>query len=64
MGRKMMERIYADGHEFTRKLFAEDGGICRKVQAGLRHAERYAVIGEGIEDGVAHFQRAYAAVMK
>ena len=64
MGRKMMERIYADGHEFTRKVFAEDGEICRKVQAGLRHAERYAVLGEGIEDRVAHFHRAYVAVMK
>jgi phenylpropionate dioxygenase-like ring-hydroxylating dioxygenase large terminal subunit len=64
MGSKMMERIYADGHEFTHKVFAEDGEICRKVQAGLRHAERYAVFGEGIEDRVAHFQRAYVAVIK
>jgi len=64
MGAKMMEHIYADGHEFTRRVFAEDGAICRKVQAGLRHAEHYAVLGDGIEDRVAHFHRAYAAFIK
>jgi phenylpropionate dioxygenase-like ring-hydroxylating dioxygenase large terminal subunit len=63
MGRKMMERIHADGHAFTRKVFAEDGGICAKVQAGLRNARRLAVLGNGIEDRVAHFQRAYVAAM-
>lgn len=60
IGAKMMERIYADGHAFTRKVFAEDGDICRKVQAGLQQATRPAVLGLGIEDRVAHFQRAYA----
>ncbi|MCS4511203.1 aromatic ring-hydroxylating oxygenase subunit alpha [Xylophilus ampelinus] len=64
MGRKMMERIHDDGHAFTRKVFAEDGGICAKVQAGLRNAQRLAVLGEGIEDRVLHFQRAYAAAMR
>jgi choline monooxygenase len=64
MGRKMMEHIHADGHEFTRKVFAEDGAICRKVQAGLRHADHYAVLGDGIEDRVAHFHRAYAAIIR
>ncbi|MES2183555.1 MAG: aromatic ring-hydroxylating dioxygenase subunit alpha [Pseudomonadota bacterium] len=64
MGRKMMERIHADGHTFTHKVFAEDGGICAKVQAGLRNAQRLAVLGEGIEDRVLHFQRAYVAATK
>lgn len=64
MGSKMMEHIHADGHAFTRKVFVEDGEICCKVQAGLRHAQRYAVIGEGIEDRLAHFHKAYAAIIK
>ena len=59
VGAKMMERIYADGHAFTRQVFAEDGSICRKVQAGLEQATRPAVLGAGIEDRVAHFHRAY-----
>lgn len=59
VGAKMMERIYADGHTFTRKVFAEDGDICRKVQAGLEQATRPAVLGLGIEDRVAHFHQAY-----
>ncbi len=59
VGRKMMERIYLDGHEFTRRVFDEDGEICAKVQNGLRNARQRAVLGNGIEDRVAHFQRAY-----
>ena len=64
MGRKMMERIYADGDAFTHKVFGEDGGICARVQAGLRHAQRMAVLGEGIEDRVRHFQRAYMTAVQ
>ena len=64
MGRKMMEHIHTDGHAFTRNVFVEDGEICRKVQAGLRQAERFAVLGEGIEDRVAHFHRAYDHYMR
>lgn len=59
-GAKMVERIYEDGHAFTRKVFEEDGGICRKAQAGLQCAVRPAVLGEGIEDRVRHFHQAYA----
>lgn len=59
VGAKMMERIYADGHAFTRQVFAEDAGICRKVQAGLEQATRPAVLGIGIEDRVQHFHSAY-----
>lgn len=58
-GTKMMEHIYADGHAFTRRVFEEDGEICRKVQAGLQGAVRLAILGEGIEDRVKHFQQAY-----
>lgn len=58
-GKKMMELIYADGHEFTRKVFAEDGLICQKVQKGLKNAERLAVLAKGLEDRVMHFQLAY-----
>lgn len=61
MGRKMMEHIYTDGHEFTRRVFDEDGEICAKVQAGLRNASRLAVLGDGVEDRVLHFQQAYVA---
>ena len=62
-GVKMMEHIYADGHAFTRRVFAEDGGICRKVQAGLECAVRPAVLGEGIEDRVRHFHQAYGQML-
>ncbi|MFD1841211.1 aromatic ring-hydroxylating oxygenase subunit alpha [Paracidovorax cattleyae] len=58
-GARMMEHIHEDGHAFTRKVFAEDGGICARVQAGVDQAQRPAVVGEGIEDRVAHFQNAY-----
>lgn len=58
-GAKMMEHIYAEGHAFTRRVFEEDGEICRKVQAGLQSAVRLAILGEGIEDRVKHFQHAY-----
>jgi phenylpropionate dioxygenase-like ring-hydroxylating dioxygenase large terminal subunit len=58
-GAKMMAHIHADGHAFTRKVFDEDGEICRKVQAGLQCAVRPAVFGQGIEDRVGHFHRAY-----
>ena len=59
-GAKMMEHIYADGHAFTHKVFDEDAGICRRVQAGIEQAVRSPVLGLGIEDRVAHFQNAYS----
>ncbi|OUM03847.1 (2Fe-2S)-binding protein [Variovorax sp. JS1663] len=59
-GVKMMEHIYGDGHAFTRKVFEEDGEICRKVQAGLQCAVRPGVLAQGLEDRVKHFQQAYA----
>ncbi|MBS0339293.1 MAG: aromatic ring-hydroxylating dioxygenase subunit alpha [Proteobacteria bacterium] len=59
-GAKMIEHIHADGHAFTRKVFDEDAGICRKVQAGLKQATRSPVLGVGIEDRVSHFHRAYS----
>jgi phenylpropionate dioxygenase-like ring-hydroxylating dioxygenase large terminal subunit len=59
VGRKMMELIYAEGHEFTRKVFAEDAMICKKVKQGLKNAERLAVLAIGLEDRVRHFQQAY-----
>lgn len=63
VGTKMMERIHADGHAFTRRVFVEDGDICRKVQTGLQQATRPAVLGVGIEDRVAHFHQAYLRVL-
>lgn len=63
-GTKMIEHIHADGHAFTRKVFDEDAGICRKVQAGVEHAVRPPVLGSGIEDRVAHFQRAYTRFVR
>lgn len=63
IGTKMIERIYADGHVFSRKVFEEDERICNKVQRGLRNAQRLGVLGEGIEDRVLHFQRAYVTAM-
>jgi choline monooxygenase len=63
MGRKMMAHIHADGHAFTRRVFDEDGSICAKVQAGIQQAVRPAVIGKGLEDRIAHFQRAYRSAM-
>jgi phenylpropionate dioxygenase-like ring-hydroxylating dioxygenase large terminal subunit len=58
-GTKMMEHIHADGHAFSRRVFDEDAGICRKVQTGLECATRLAVLAEGLEDRVRHFQTAY-----
>jgi hypothetical protein len=55
----MMERIYTYSHAFTRKVFDEDDGICRKVQAGLDSATHLAMLAEGLEDQVKHFQNAY-----
>ncbi|MBN9426235.1 MAG: aromatic ring-hydroxylating dioxygenase subunit alpha [Burkholderiales bacterium] len=63
VGAKLIERIYADGHAFTHRVFDEDGAICRRVQAGLAQARRRAVLGDGLEQRVAHFQRAYAQIM-
>jgi phenylpropionate dioxygenase-like ring-hydroxylating dioxygenase large terminal subunit len=63
VGAKMIERIYADGHAFTAKLFDEDSAICERVQRGLNQAERLAVIGLGIEARVAHFHRAYQSAI-
>ena len=63
-GKKMMEHIYSDGHDFTRKVFAEDGLICKKIQNGLQSAEKPAILAAGLEDRVLHFQRAYATVSK
>ena len=55
----MMEHIYEEGHAFTRKVFDEATGICSKVQAGLESAMRLAVLADGLEDRVRHFQSAY-----
>lgn len=63
VGCKMMERIHADGHSFTRKVFIEDGDICGKIQKGVEQATQYAVLGQGIEDRVAHFQKSYQSLM-
>jgi phenylpropionate dioxygenase-like ring-hydroxylating dioxygenase large terminal subunit len=60
-GAAMIERMHADGHVFTRQVFEEDASICAKVQAGIRQARRPAQLGEGVEDRVVHFQRAYIA---
>jgi phenylpropionate dioxygenase-like ring-hydroxylating dioxygenase large terminal subunit len=63
VGAKLIEQILADGHAFTHRVFDEDGGICAKVQAGLAQAVRPAMLGDGIEDRVEHFQRAYVSSM-
>jgi phenylpropionate dioxygenase-like ring-hydroxylating dioxygenase large terminal subunit len=57
-GAKMMQRIHAEGHAFTHRVFEEDTAICARVMAGLQQAERKAVLADGLEDRVAHFQRA------
>ena len=59
VGAKMMEHSYAEGHAFTRKVFNEDAAICSKVQAGVKTAMRLAVLADGLEDRVRHFQNAY-----
>jgi phenylpropionate dioxygenase-like ring-hydroxylating dioxygenase large terminal subunit len=59
VGKKMIEQIYQDGHNFTRKIFIEDGEICKEIQAGLSQASRPPVFGIGIEDRVKHFHNAY-----
>ena len=59
IGKKMIEKIYQDGHIFTRKIFTEDGEICKEIQAGLSQATKPPVFGVGLEDRVKHFQNAY-----
>ena len=63
VGKKMIEKIYQDGHEFTRRVFAEDAKICREVQEGLTQSTRLPVLGIGIEDRIAHFQNAYSSAV-
>lgn len=58
-GKKMIEKIYKDGHDFTRKVFYEDAIICNEVQMGLNQTDRIAILGVGIEDRVKHFQSSY-----
>ena len=64
VGEKMISQIYADSQAFINRLFAEDGTICKSVQLGLNSAVNNAVIGVGIEARVAHFHRAYMAMIE
>ena len=59
IGGKMIEKIYLDGHIFTRKIFGEDGDICQEIQAGLAQASKSPIFGIGLEDRVKHFHNAY-----
>ncbi|MCB5208275.1 aromatic ring-hydroxylating oxygenase subunit alpha [Methylovorus mays] len=63
VGAKMLEQIYSDSKHFTERVFGEDGDICKAVQLGLNSAVNPAVIGNGIESRVAHFHRAYQAML-
>ena len=58
----MMEHIYEEGHAFTRKVFDEDAGICRKAQAGLEDATQLAVLADGLEDRVRRFQSVHSGL--
>ena len=60
-GHQGYNSYYADEHAFTHKCFAHGDGICTKAQAGLESALRLAVLAEGLEDRVRHFQNAYLA---
>lgn len=59
IGEKMIEKMYQDGHHFTRQIFGEDGEICREIQAGLAQASTSPIFGIGLEDRVKHFHNAY-----
>lgn len=59
-GKKLLDEIYYAGNKFTREVFDEDAEICRKVQMGVSHATRSAILGVEIEDRISHFQNAYA----
>jgi phenylpropionate dioxygenase-like ring-hydroxylating dioxygenase large terminal subunit len=63
-GAKMIEKIYQDGHSFTRKIFAEDGEICQEIQAGIKQAFKLPVFGLGLEERVQHFHQAYSSIIK
>lgn len=63
-GAKMIEKIYQDGHSFTRKIFAEDGEICQEIQAGIKQAFKLPVFGLGLEERVQHFHQAYSSIFK
>jgi len=59
IGEKMIEKIYQDGHHFTRRIFIEDCDICREIQAGIAQASKSPIFGIGLEDRVKHFHNAY-----
>ncbi|MBU3621836.1 aromatic ring-hydroxylating dioxygenase subunit alpha [Polynucleobacter sp. CS-Odin-A6] len=59
VGAKLIKKIYEDSSQFTSKVFDEDTFICEKVQRGLKNAKNQLVLGNGLEERVLHFQKAY-----
>ena len=59
IGKKLINKIYEDSHQFTLKVFDEDTFICEKVQRGLNQARNNLILGERIEQRVFHFHQAY-----
>jgi phenylpropionate dioxygenase-like ring-hydroxylating dioxygenase large terminal subunit len=59
IGAKMIEKIYKDSALLTRRIFDEDGDICKEIQAGLYQASRSPVFGLNLEERVKHFHNAY-----
>ena len=63
VGEKLIAKIYEDSKQFTMKVFEEDTLICEKVFRGLSNAKKNLILGQGIEDRVQHFQKAYQTIM-
>jgi len=62
-GRKIIEQIWQQSRDFTYRVFDEDASVCAEIQAGLKSADRVAVIGDGVEERVKHFHRSYISQM-
>ena len=63
VGRRMIAKMYADGIDFTHRVFAEDLTVCASVQSGMSQAARPAVLAADYERRVLHFQQAYLAAL-
>jgi phenylpropionate dioxygenase-like ring-hydroxylating dioxygenase large terminal subunit len=64
VGRRMIEKMHADGVAFTHRVFDEDLGVCEAVQAGMAQARRPAVLARDHEARVLHFQKACRAATR
>ena len=63
IGHRTMEHVFKVAIDFTHRVFEEDTGICAKVQSGMHHATRQAILADDYEKRIWHFQNAYREQM-